>query len=87
MANSSQLDLIRAHRTEVRDLLARFGFAEARASLALPTRVIALPDAEVSLGDLLDAQDAMNELLLADIELVSARSELGRDVAAKSVSL
>lgn len=62
-------------------------FTEARVSFALPTRVLALPDVEVSLGDLLDAQDAMNELLLADIELVSARSELGRDVAAKSVSL
>lgn len=87
MATTFQLDLLRAHRTEVRDLLARFGFTKARVSLTSPTRVIALPDAEVSLGDLLDAQDAMNELLLADIELVSVRSDLGRDVAAKSVPL
>lgn len=87
MTSSSQLELLRLHRADVRDLLAGFGFTDLRVALRQPTAVLARPGADVTLGDLLKAEEALSDFLLVDVEIVSVRSELGRELAPDSVAL
>ena len=85
--SSSQLDLLRLHRTEVRELLAGFGFNDLRTIPRQPEAVLACPGADVTLGDLLNAEEALSDFLLTDLEIISTRSELGRELTPGSVAL
>lgn len=87
MATSPPLPLIRLHRDTIRQLLTVLGLGDIRITATEPHHLLVLPDADVPLGDFLDAQDALRGYLGSEIELVSVRSEYGQELAVDAVAL
>lgn len=87
MAASTLIFLVRLHRDAIRELLTVHGLGDVRLTSTDPLHLLVLPDADVSLGDFLDAQDAVRAHLGVEIDLVSIRSEYGQKLALDAVAL
>ena len=81
MTSSSQLELLRLHRADVRDLLAGFGFTDLRVALRQPTAVLARPGAEVTLHSAYEPGEIAR--LTEVMENISETFEQLEDLAAR----